>query len=52
MIPDTTIMFKQYDVPRNFDNHEIYLRHLLLQDDLPKLKDRRHLFSMCEEVGR
>ena len=50
MIPDDTIIFNGYGAPRNFDDHEAHVRHLLQQDALPTLKDRRHLLSVCEVV--
>ena len=50
MIPDDTIIFNQYGALSNFDDHEVHVRHLLQQDALPTLKDRRHLLSVCEEV--
>ncbi len=50
MIPDDTIIFNPSNVFSNFNDHEIRLRHLLQQDALPTLKDRRHLLSVCEEV--
>ena len=37
MIPNTTIIFKQYGVRRNCDEQSVRLRHLL---------------SACKEVGR
>jgi hypothetical protein len=52
MIPDDTIIFNYYGAPSNFDDHEAHVRHLLQQDVLPTLKDRRHLLSVCEEVDR
>jgi hypothetical protein len=52
MIPDTTIIFKQYGVLRNCDEHRVLLRHLLEQHTLSRLKDGSHLLSACEEVGR
>jgi hypothetical protein len=52
MIPDTTIIFKQYGVRRNCDEQRVRLRYFLEQHTLSRLKDGRHLFSMCEEVGR
>ncbi len=50
MIPDDTIIFNHCSAPSNIDDHEVRLRHLLQQDALPTLKDRRHLLSVCEEV--
>jgi len=50
MIPDDTIIFNPSNVFSTFNDHEIRLRHLLQQDVLPTLKDRRHLLSVCEEV--
>jgi hypothetical protein len=52
MIPDTTIIFKQYGVRRNCDEQSVRVRHLLEQHTLSRLKDGRHLLSACEEVGR
>jgi hypothetical protein len=51
MIPDETIIFNQCSALSNYDFHEARLRHLLQLDALPTLKDRRHLLSVCEEVG-
>jgi len=51
MIPDDTIIFNGYGALSNFNDHEVCLRHLLQQDALPTLKERRHLLSVCEEVG-
>ena len=50
MIPDDTIIFNGYGALSNFDDHEVCLCHLLHQDALPTLKDRRQLLSVCEEV--
>ena len=51
MIPDDTIIFNQCGALSTFDDHEAHLRHLLQQDALPTLKERRHLLSVWEEVG-
>ena len=50
MIPDDTIIFNWLWRTQQFDDHEVRVRHLLQQDALPTLKDRRHLLSVCEEV--
>ena len=50
MIPDDPIIFNHSGALSNFDDHEAHVRHLLQQDALPTLKDRRHLLSVCEEV--
>ena len=52
MIPDNTFIFNGYGTPRNFGDHEVRLLHLLHQDALPTLKDRRPLLSVWEEVGK
>ena len=52
MIPDNTIIFNHCGAPRNFDDHELRLRHLLQQDALPTLKDSMPLLSVWEEVGK
>ena len=50
MIPDDTTIFNLCSALSPFDDHEGCLRHLLQQDALPTLKDRRPLLSVCEEV--
>jgi hypothetical protein len=50
MIPDDTIIFNLYGVPRIFDDHEAHVHHLVQQDAMPTLKDRRHLLSVWKEV--
>jgi hypothetical protein len=52
MIPDTTIIFKQDGVRSNCDEQRVLLHHLLEQHTLSRLKDGKHLLSVCEEVGR
>jgi len=50
MIPDDTIIFNQCSACSTFNDHEAHVHHLLQQDALLTLKDRRHLLSVCEEV--
>ena len=52
MIPDDTIIFNQCSALSKFDSNEVCLRHILQQDALLTLKDRRHLLSVWEEVTR
>jgi hypothetical protein len=52
MIPDNTIIFKQFGVVRTFEKHEVRLHHHVQKDMEPPLKDGRHPFSICQEVGR
>ena len=52
MIPDDPIIFNPNSALSTFDYHEVCLRHLLQQDTLPMLEDRRHLLTFCEEVDR
>ena len=47
MIPDDPFIFNHYGVPRNFDDHEARLRHLLQQDTMPMLESGRHLLFVC-----
>ena len=47
MIPDNTFIFKQYGVPRNFDDHAVRLRQLLQQDAMPMLESSGHLLAVC-----
>jgi hypothetical protein len=47
MIPDDTIIFNHCGAPRNFDDYEVRLRHLLQQDDMPTIEAGRHLLSVC-----
>ncbi len=50
MIPNFTFIFNQYGALGAFDDHEVRLHHLLQQDALPKLREGKHLFTICEEV--
>jgi hypothetical protein len=47
MIPDNTFIFKQYVVPRNFDDHAVRLHQLLQQDAMPTLESSGHLLAVC-----
>jgi hypothetical protein len=47
MIPDDPFIFNHYGAPRNFDDHEVRLRHLLQQDTMPMLEFSRHLLIVC-----
>jgi hypothetical protein len=47
MIPDNTFMFKQFGVPRNFDDHDVRLSQHVQQDTMPMLEKGRHLFFVC-----
>jgi hypothetical protein len=52
MIPDDTFIFNGYGSPRNFDDHEGRLRHLLKQDAMPMLESCRHLLCVCQVCKR
>jgi hypothetical protein len=47
MIPDNTFIFKQYGVPRNFDDHTVRLHQHVQQDTMPMLVNGRHLLFVC-----
>ncbi len=47
MIPDNTFIFKQFGVPRNFDDHSVRLRQHIQQDTMPMLEKGRHLLFVC-----
>ncbi len=47
MIPDNTFFFKQFRVPRNFDDHAVRLRQYVQQDTMPMLVNGRHLLFVC-----
>ena len=48
MIPDNTFIFNHYGALKNFDDHEVRLRHLLWQDTMPTLDGGRHLLYACQ----
>src|SRR5713101_9799358 len=52
MIPDDTFIFNHAGAPRNFDDHEVRLRHLLQRDAMPTLESGRHLLSVCQVCKR
>lgn len=47
MIPDDTFIFNCPGVFKNFDDHEVRLRHLLKQDAIPSPRGGRHLLYVC-----
>ena len=47
MIPDDPFIFNWHGVIRNFDDHEVRLRHLLRQDAMPTPECGRHLLYIC-----
>jgi hypothetical protein len=47
MIPDDTFFFNHHGAQRNFDDHEVRLRHLLGQVAMPTPEGVRHLLSVC-----
>ncbi len=47
MIPDDPFIFNHHSALRNFDDHEVRLRHLQQQVAMPTLEDNRHLLSVC-----
>ena len=52
MIPDDTFIFNRHGVLRNFDDHEVRLRHLLEQDAMPTPEGGRHLLYNCPVCKR
>ena len=47
MIPDDTFVFNCHGMRRNFDDHEVRLRHQLRQDAMPTSEGGRHLLYCC-----
>src|SRR5579872_3774547 len=47
MIPDDPFIFNGYGAPRNFDDHEVRLCHLLQRDAMSALESGGHLLSVC-----
>lgn len=47
MIPNDPFIFNHSGAQRNFDDHEVRLRHLLQQDTMPMLEFSRHLLFVC-----
>lgn len=47
MIPDDPFIFNGYGSPRNFDDHEVRLCHLLQRDAKSALESGRRLLSVC-----
>src|SRR5947207_1267761 len=47
MIPDGPFNFNHFGASYTFDDQEVRLRHLFLQDALPSVEAGRHLLSVC-----
>jgi hypothetical protein len=52
MLPNNTIIFKQYGDARNFDDHDVRLHHHVQRDASLTPKESKHFLSVGEEVGR